>query len=965
MKTKILYKFLLICGLCVSMGTARAQWAPVSYELAQALYRVDSGCADIGVYEIDTTCPALLSVKSVTLSNDATGLQYFKGLDTLVCQYLVNIQAYPPSLKYLFYDSYDRTVTTTPFPDSLRTLIFNYPVGNLPSLPPYLEYLGCLGGNQTDSLPALPQTLTTLVCDNNIQLNMVSSLPSGLKKLIFTYNTRLNSVPPLPPLPSSLTYLDCRSARAPSLASLPPAMDTLICSDNNFTSLPTLPSTLRYLNCNVNSLQTLPSLPGSLIRLECSGDSLLILPALPSGLNYLDCSTNVLSVLPALPSGIIYLNCSVNRLSALPALPTAATYINCWANRIPSLPSLPAGLTFLDFGSNLIRTMPTLPASLRQLSCANNPLYTVGVLPDSITTLNCADDSLSMAPSLPPALQILNISGNQIRHLLPIPSTLTELNCYSNVLLADLPRLPDSLHYLDISDDSSLSCLPPCGFFSNFFLETNGTNIRCLPNHINGLGNTVINQLLPLCTPASGCPFFYNIQGVVHEDTSATCALDSASPGAALHYIKVMLKQNGQVLQQIYTSDYGDYSFKTDSLTGYEVAVDSSQLPLVPACPVGGVRSVQLTTTDSIAFGQNLGLMCSSNDAAVWSTGAGRFRPAFSSFIYPNITNPARIYGATCGAAISGTVTVTISGPVSYTGPVAGALTPSSVSGLTLTYTVADLGASTYLSFGTELMTDSTAALGSDVCITTTVTPTVPDANPADDTLTNCYTVVNSLDPNLKEVYPKTLTQNADWLTYTIHFQNTGSDTAYTVVVRDTLSNSVQPETFQYLASSHKVVVQLMGSAMVFTFPKINLVDSATNPPLSEGWIQYKVKAKANLPLQTQVKNTAYIYFDLNPAVVTNTTVNIVDTVAAPNGITHIADAKPIYLYPNPNAGTFTLQTTAMHGGEYMITDMLGHVVEQKTITADRQAVYMGAAASGVYTLSLKGAQPVRFVVVR
>ena len=125
-------------------------------------------------------------------------------------------------------------------------------------------------------------------------------------------------------------------------------------------------------------------------------------------------------------------------------------------------------------------------------------------------------------------------------------------------------------------------------------------------------------------------------------------------------------------------------------------------------------------------------------------------------------------------------------------------------------------------------------------------------------------------------------------------------------MVRDTLSPYLDASTFQYLASSNKAVVQLFGNAMMFTFPKINLVDSATNPPLSTGWIQYKVRSKPNLPVNAQITNTAYIYFDQNPAVVTNTAVTNVLTT----GIIPVLGNNTIHLYPNPNKGTFTLETS-------------------------------------------------------
>jgi hypothetical protein len=152
---------------------------------------------------------------------------------------------------------------------------------------------------------------------------------------------------------------------------------------------------------------------------------------------------------------------------------------------------------------------------------------------------------------------------------------------------------------------------------------------------------------------------------------------------------------------------------------------------------------------------------------------------------------------------------------------------------------------------------------------------------------------------------------------------------------------------------------------MEFTFPKINLVDSATNPPLSEGWIQYKVRSKSNLPLLTQIKNTAYIYFDNTPAIVTNTTVNTVDTVASPLGIVHITDGSSLHLYPNPNTGTFTLLTAGTTHSDYTITDMLGAVIQQQPITTDRQTIDLNTAPAGVYTLSVKGSQPLRFVIVK
>ena len=82
-------------------------------------------------------------------------------------------------------------------------------------------------------------------------------------------------------------------------------------------------------------------------------------------------------------------------------------------------------------------------------------------------------------------------------------------------------------------------------------------------------------------------------------------------------------------------------------------------------------------------------------------------------------------------------------------------------------------------------------------------------------------------------------------------------------------------------------------------------------------------------------------------------------------GIPHINNADQIQLYPNPNRGSFTLSTSGSIGSTYTISDMLGHIIEQKIITSDSQSVDMPEAGEGVYTLVVKGTQPIRFVIVR
>ena len=82
-------------------------------------------------------------------------------------------------------------------------------------------------------------------------------------------------------------------------------------------------------------------------------------------------------------------------------------------------------------------------------------------------------------------------------------------------------------------------------------------------------------------------------------------------------------------------------------------------------------------------------------------------------------------------------------------------------------------------------------------------------------------------------------------------------------------------------------------------------------------------------------------------------------------GVNEINSTEPIRLYPNPNAGIFTLETVRSINSDYTIYDLLGKVVQQQSIISDKQLIYLSDAQDGIYTLVVKGAQPLRFVVMR
>lgn len=112
---------------------------------------------------------------------------------------------------------------------------------------------------------------------------------------------------------------------------------------------------------------------------------------------------------------------------------------------------------------------------------------------------------------------------------------------------------------------------------------------------------------------------------------------------------------------------------------------------------------------------------------------------------------------------------------------------------------------------------------------------------------------------------------------YTIRFQNYGNGSAFRVVVRDTLSPNLDFNTFRFDAVSHDNLKLNWDSAsreLVFDFYDIELLPQSESELESQGYIVYSIEPKTGLKHNTMVANTAHIYFDFNPAIATNTTLN-------------------------------------------------------------------------------------------
>jgi uncharacterized repeat protein (TIGR01451 family) len=208
----------------------------------------------------------------------------------------------------------------------------------------------------------------------------------------------------------------------------------------------------------------------------------------------------------------------------------------------------------------------------------------------------------------------------------------------------------------------------------------------------------------------------------------------------------------------------------------------------------------------------------------------------------------------------------------------------------------------------------------------------------ADEYEEDCDIIRGSYDPNLKSVIPQGLyaehyTKPNELLKYRIDFQNTGSDTAFKVVVIDTLSTFLNLTTIEPGASSHPYTIDIAGSNIIkFVFDPIKLVDSVHNEPASHGYVTFKIKANSTIPAKAVVKNFADIYFDYNSPVRTNTVFNTMyDTVQIfipkTNEIQNV-ECRIQNVYPNPTTDKFIIHYNDLRKDLSMtLTSLDGKVV--------------------------------------
>lgn len=206
-------------------------------------------------------------------------------------------------------------------------------------------------------------------------------------------------------------------------------------------------------------------------------------------------------------------------------------------------------------------------------------------------------------------------------------------------------------------------------------------------------------------------------------------------------------------------------------------------------------------------------------------------------------------------------------------------------------------------------------------------------------------------------------------ISYTIRFQNTGADTAFRVVVVDTLSPFLDPGSIRFGAATHPYTYTISGKGIItWIFDDIMLPASSADEGASHGAVKFFVRLRPNLAEGTNIRNSAAISFDDGEPFATNTVTSTLDGSALDVGTDDAIDG--VILAPNPaQRGMLSITAPLLKGGEIIVFDMRGaRLFSRPASGADTEILDISALASGTYIVSLplaRGAVTRRVVVTQ
>ena len=694
---------------------------------------------------------------------------------------------------------------------------------------------------------------------------------------------------------------------------------------------------LRYLNCSNNSIISLDvNNLLNLVDLNCSNNLLttLISNNLFNTLKGLNCSYNNLTSLQ-LPSfrqytdeeePFIYLECSHNNLTEIffntPSYGQQFTNINLSNNNFTSLTfSLPRITTKrLNLSNN----------PLINLSLANVGMYSMEYTNDYTSTLILENTNLSHIYIPYNLREGSSISNNPYLVSINLKNDTTNFYCYS-----DYDYINDEEIYvcegISINNNPQLT-LVCCDSDEVLFYSGN------LPSGV---------QVSEYCNFTPGGEF-KTLTGNVKLDLNND-GCDNNDISSVDLPIEVRTS-NGYFIGSTSTNNLGNYTYymPNEISVNYDrVFTPYFQNPYYTVSPNN--FTYNYTTANDIETGN----FCISPNGV---------HPDLEVSILP--ISPARPgFDATYKIIFKNKGTETQSGTVGFTfmdtvlDLVSANPIVSLQEGNTLSWDFVDL-----LPFETREITvvlnvnspmEIPAVNNDDILnFSVSIVSALTDETPNDNQMDFNQMVVGSYDPNDKTVLQGSqidISKVGDYLYYIVRFQNTGTYAAENVVVKDFLDIKLDRSSLQMVSSSHSYRSSLTeGDKLEVFYEGINLPPSSEDEAGSNGYFSFKIKPKSNVVLNEVIENTAYIYFDFNFPIITNT----VSTTFSNLSNSSFGRNELFSIFPNPTKNSLNINLLSENE---ILNSVIYNLLGQKLISSkSQQRIDVSSLQQGTYLIEVE-----------
>ena len=135
-------------------------------------------------------------------------------------------------------------------------------------------------------------------------------------------------------------------------------------------------------------------------------------------------------------------------------------------------------------------------------------------------------------------------------------------------------------------------------------------------------------------------------------------------------------------------------------------------------------------------------------------------------------------------------------------------------------------------------------------------------------------------------------------------------------------------------------------------FDDIQLPVSIANTSTGKGYVTFQVKPKPGYSVGDIIPNTGFIYFDFNPAIITNTFNTEFIALLAMQEFSN----NNLIVYPNPAKEKITIQmTTSNFIKDIKLIDMLGRTIKVEHFTSSNlsETLQLKEVTNGTYFIEV------------